>query len=55
VEKPDLGELDCEVGEEDEEGALCLFPGGGDFVLFRVNLCIREGGGKYAPLGSCTS
>jgi len=55
VEKPDLGELDCEVGEEDEEGALCLFPGGRDFVLFRVSLCIQQGVGEYKPLGSYTS
>lgn len=34
VEQPNLGELDGKVGEEDEEGTLCLLPGGGDFLLF---------------------
>jgi hypothetical protein len=33
MEQPNLGKLDSEVGEEDEESALCLFPGGRDFVL----------------------
>lgn len=55
VEKPDLGELDSEVGEEDEESALCLFPGGRNFVLFRVSLGTEQEVAKYAPLGSCTS
>jgi hypothetical protein len=33
VKEPDLRELDGEVGEQDEQGALPLFPRGGDFVL----------------------
>lgn len=33
VEEPDLRELDGEVGEEDEEGALPLFPCSGDRIL----------------------
>lgn len=33
VEEPDLGEFDGKVGEEDEEGALPLFPGGRNFLL----------------------
>lgn len=33
VEEPDLGELDGEVGEEDELGAVPLFFGGWDFLL----------------------
>jgi hypothetical protein len=39
VEHPDLGKFDCEVGEEDEKGALCLLPGGGDLVLWSVSIC----------------
>jgi hypothetical protein len=37
VEEPDLRKLDSEVGEEDEDGALCLFPGGGNLVLRGIN------------------
>jgi hypothetical protein len=33
VEEPDLRELDGEVGEEDEEGALPLFPCSRDLIL----------------------
>ena len=33
VEEPDLRELDGEVGEEDEEGALPLFPSSRDLIL----------------------
>jgi hypothetical protein len=33
VEEPDLGELDGEVGEEDEFGAVPLFGCCGDFLL----------------------
>jgi hypothetical protein len=33
VEEPDLRKFDGEVGEEDEERALPLFPSGGDFLL----------------------
>jgi hypothetical protein len=33
VEEPDLREFDGEVREEDEESALPLLPGCGDFVL----------------------
>jgi hypothetical protein len=33
VEQPDLGELDGEVGKEDEKGALCLLPSTGNLVL----------------------
>jgi hypothetical protein len=40
VEEPDLRELDSEVGEKDEESALCLFPGGRNFVLFGVRFYI---------------
>lgn len=38
VEQPDLRELDSEVREEDEEGALRLFPDSGDFVLSAVSI-----------------
>jgi hypothetical protein len=42
VEQPDLGKLDGEVGQEDEERALCLFPGGRNLVLFVVRyLCLE--------------
>lgn len=40
VEEPDLREFDSKVGEEDKRGALCLFPGGGNFVL--LNLVLPE-------------
>lgn len=33
VEEPDLGEFDCEVGEEDELSAVPLFGNGGEFLL----------------------
>lgn len=39
VEQPDLRELDGEMREEDEEGALRLFPGGGHLVLRFVSQC----------------
>jgi hypothetical protein len=56
VEEPDLRELDCEVGEEDEESALCLFPGGGNFVLLPVRLCCySQRTFLIIPVGSCTS
>lgn len=42
VEQPDLGKLDGEVGEEDEECALCLFPSSRDFVLRQVSAGCRE-------------
>lgn len=42
VKEPNLRKLDGEVGEEDEEGTLCLFPAGGDFVLFPMSGCDRE-------------
>lgn len=38
VEEPDLGELDGEVGEEDEEGTLPLFPCGRDFLLVDMSI-----------------
>jgi hypothetical protein len=37
VEQPDLRKLDGEVGEEDEQGALCLLPSSGNFLLCRVS------------------
>lgn len=33
VKEPDLGKLDCEVGEEDHLGATPLLFNGGDFML----------------------
>jgi hypothetical protein len=42
VEHPDLGKLDGKVGEEDEEGALGLFPGGRDFVLQTLDFVAVE-------------
>jgi hypothetical protein len=44
VEEPDLGEFDGKVGEEDEERALELLPGGGDFVLCAVSFGRACGG-----------
>jgi hypothetical protein len=41
MEQPDLGEFDGKVREEDEKRALCLLPGGGDFLLFTISLCYQ--------------
>jgi hypothetical protein len=54
VEHPDLGELNGEVGEEDEGGALCLFPSSGDFLLQRVSFCrIELLDGGNIRVGAC--
>ena len=55
VEQPNLGKFDGEVGEEDEEGALCLFPSSGDFVLGRVSVCCRQLLVQMSiPAGACS-
>jgi hypothetical protein len=51
VEEPDLGELDGEVGEQHQFGAVPLFGCGGDFLLswvlaFRSHSCWRGGRGR---------
>lgn len=38
MEEPDLRKFNGKVGEEDEGGALCLFPCGGDFVLETISM-----------------
>jgi len=38
MEEPDLRKFDSKVGEEDEGGALCLFPGRGDLVLQAIRI-----------------
>ena len=56
MEEPDLRELDGEVGEEDEQRALPLFPGGGDLVLHVVSAMHREVVRmEISPAGSCIS
>lgn len=42
VEEPDLGKLDGKVGEENEEGALCLFPRCGNFMLQGFSFFSKE-------------
>jgi hypothetical protein len=62
VEEPDLREFDGEVGEENEEGALPLFVGSRDFLLwYRLVSCCIGGDKKsqrvwrHIPAESCTS
>lgn len=56
VEKPNLRELDGEMREEDKECALCLFPVGGDFVLYAVSIRSLSLAEKEQdiPVESCT-
>ena len=43
VEQPNLRKLNGEVGQEDEKSALCLLPGGRNFILSCVSItCISK-------------
>lgn len=55
VEDPDLGELDGEVGEENQLGALPLFLGGGYFSLGWVSVGWEWYGGLWWGRGSTYS
>ena len=54
VEQPDLGKLDGEVGEEDEESALHLLPSSGDLVLRRISFGCAGDLFRHVPAGSCS-
>jgi hypothetical protein len=55
VEKPNLGEFDGEVGQEDKEAALGLLPEGGGFVLCTMSVEPVRSGGCDVPAGSCSA